>query len=335
MADDFPSIEAYQTLSQLHDALAKSHAELVSKYAALQRERNELAGSPTKKRRSQGPSSCGRTLQRQDTFQEMKLKHGIWHVIRFEQSTFEHLQKLFFLLDTQQEGYITAASFGQDFMSDFVSQMGSWDNMKALFDADGNDHIDPDEFVEGFAKLCLQIQIETSQVAGKTIHEVVEWIGHTINQQLTVLVMKIFETVKDSLAQRSAYSKGSTNLTKEPIVASLQINDEIAQKLTTQFDQIDTKKKGFIVSADLPANLQAVWLTMKSYFDKDGDDKVDRGEYFKGFMDYVQQGSSGLGAVTIPIGQLLLELGETVNRSMGEKMFEFEQQINVMVASTR
>jgi hypothetical protein len=27
--------------------------------------------------------------------------------------------------------------------------MGSWEAMKSFFDADGNDHIDPDEFMQG------------------------------------------------------------------------------------------------------------------------------------------------------------------------------------------
>jgi hypothetical protein len=65
--------------------------------------------------------------------------------------------------------------------------------------------------------MCLQSPIETTVIAGKTILEVVAWIGHTINQQLSQLVTQIFEAVKDSLAQRSAYTKGSTSLTKVQI----------------------------------------------------------------------------------------------------------------------
>jgi hypothetical protein len=64
MADDFSSIEAYQTLAQMHNALSKSPAELVSKHVALQRERDKLAGSLAKMRRQhEEPVSGGNSVE--------------------------------------------------------------------------------------------------------------------------------------------------------------------------------------------------------------------------------------------------------------------------------
>ena len=76
--------------------------------------------------------------------------------VSFSEEVMAHLGELFNLLDTQKQGFITSASFTAGVGLEYMGNFGVWTTIKHHFDEDGNDAIDPREFVTGFARLGLE-----------------------------------------------------------------------------------------------------------------------------------------------------------------------------------
>lgn len=205
----------------------------------------------------------------------------------FDEGIFNMLNELFTAMDTQNDGFITANSFqtGQ-FSATLAASWGEWEAIRLMFDADGDNHITPVEFVMGFARLALNQPI---QIAYGTMMSLEEFYAHMqtlVHNFVADRVQACYEEVKGVLARRTVLKRSNSSL---PLpsneVYTARLNEAVLRKMSNVFRSIDTSHTGVITADDfqLKGKTLGEWDQVRSWFDADGNNEVSEKEFFHGF----------------------------------------------------
>jgi len=152
------SADMYASLAQQFADLSDQHAKLSTAYANVKRDNDSLRMRLGENVRNDDSFAVN------DGFYHKKRRSNSGHVERHDLVVFQitfpaHIMKLmselFGVLDTQKQGYITEESFTAGHYQDFFQSFGAWSQLKQYFDANGNNAIDPQEFINGFALMAF------------------------------------------------------------------------------------------------------------------------------------------------------------------------------------
>ena len=144
----FDLAKAYATLAKQHQELVTQHAALAEAYQEfLERGLGEQSESDFEDGAADGNDnrdSRRRVKARAHNASSMvETRDLLLFQIVFSPVVLAMLSELYAALDTQNQGYITEASFtSYKYQANFFKAFGTWNDIKGHFDEDGNNVID-------------------------------------------------------------------------------------------------------------------------------------------------------------------------------------------------
>lgn len=320
--------------------LASLHAQLCSQLQAVIEERDQL------KRQLEGEefsSGNGRFFKRarKEMTSSSKQVHSsdfIWHTFYFNDRVLAMLEELFTAMDTQNKGEITIDDFKRESWLQWASSLGEWDKVRAFFDTDGSNSIDPSEFSSGFARWALNRVINLSDTETVTYAQAIQSLEEQINSFVAENIAAVASTVKNHLADREMSSSSSWVSTRQATseVASMRFNSKVVRMMGNLFDHLDQDKRneitleGFVKAqrtSDIIHRL-GTWEQIRSFFDKDGSNTIDSKEFVEGFKNWLLQQTISFPARSVTLSEIIQLIDMSANNTIDHLLQAFAAQIS-------
>jgi hypothetical protein len=239
------------------------------------------------------------------------------------------ISDLFGAMDTQKQGYITEESFTTGHYQDFFQSFGAWSTLKQYFDSNGNNVIEPQEFVNGFAFMAMndvitvgcQISIlEFEREMQAMIAAFAENKIYTCN----AMVSNHLGTASLGL-RRCPSSQMPSNLV---YVASLP--NDVVMEMSRIFTSLQGENTGGtrMITADSIARSGLdvnKWQQLLTMFDEDASGTIDESEFLNGFKKWLLTQPINLPNGQGTMTEILDVVATTANMKVAQAIAEFKQ----------
>ena len=197
--------------------------------------------------------------------------------IRFSPEVMRLLSDLFMLLDTQGQGFVTEESFVSGSYATLFTSFGTWAEIKDWFDEDGNNMVDPQEFVTGFARVALNETVPSAAGSEMAVGPLAAQLQALITQFATDNIMAFHDRVAKDLAEVSGMQHSSSGIIPSEVVYSAFIDVRTIKDMSDTFTVLLGREDG--VGSITPASFTSCglslgdWDRVKMLFDADDSGK--------------------------------------------------------------
>ena len=197
--------------------------------------------------------------------------------IEFAPEVFQQIGKLFQIMDTLQAGVLTSDSFTVGAQGLYFSQnFGQWKEIQQFFDADGNNAIDTQEFVDGIARLCLQEQLNLTGGTQITLEAFYTQMSGLVQQKAQEKIQLVYQSCIDKLGANYQYTMPPAYVQPVNRIYKAEVQRDVIAKMAQIFLALNVTGTGEINAEDFMRRSKGHDFQSCLYnFDVDGSGTID------------------------------------------------------------
>jgi hypothetical protein len=349
--EDISIEDLHADLAQKHSALARLYADvcaerdlLLSRVAALE---ETEAGVKRVRRAGGGDDASDEAANSLDEDEDnvqalddamavpVTSEDLVLFEVRFSEQVMQHLSRLFELLDTQKQGFITQASFTSGVGPEYFENLGTWEEIKLYFDADGNDAIDPEEFVSGYARIALSKAVQTPADQAMLLTEFAGFIQNLVEHYATEEIMAHAQKLSAHLGGRAGehvtrQSSGITN--PDSAVYRARFSDAVLQSMNGIWTALlaGSSEEESVTPESFRSAVGGLgkWENILQMFDEDLSGTIEQKEFLNGFKNWLLQTPIPIPAGEGRLEEILRAVDEAANAHLLTKLSEFKASLS-------